>query len=188
MNQFAQRLVEDQEDLMVQLGISANTMIKMRIIDTGTNAQGTQFAPYSTRPMLTNCSALTSSACNELVGSKTKRRERQWVTINKGGKNVRLFQLEGGYKEYRDVQGRQTAFVDFSFSGRMWANVDLISTYQQHKAGEVVIGAKEQENKDKLAGNTKLRGAILDLSPSEVDQLKKMYELNILQVIVDTGL
>ena len=58
-----------------------------------------------------------------MPGSKQKRRELKWVTLQRGGRNIKLFELPGGYKEFRDIHGRQTDHVDFTFTGKMWGNI-----------------------------------------------------------------
>ncbi|HUU99328.1 MAG TPA: hypothetical protein VMW32_00055 [Bacteroidales bacterium] len=170
--------------MMASIGTAALKMIYDRVTKTGVNAKGQKFAPYSTRPMLTNCSTMILSACSKVAGSKEKRKELDWVTI----RGHKLFELPGGYKEFRELHGRQTAFVDFSFTNRMWNDIKLISNNGNHQRGIAIIGAKDTEEKKKLEGNTKRKGDILDLSTKEVDELKKTYNLSMLQVFRSNGL
>ena len=170
--------------IMASLGIEALTMIKKRVIETGVDAKGSKYKPYSTKAMLTNCSALTSSACSTIAGSKDKRRDLNWVTI----KGHRLFNLSGGYKQFREIQGRQTTHVDFSFNNDMWNDINLISKAGQHKQGIAVIGARDGHQKKVLAGNTDRRGDILDLSIKEIDYLRDEYNLETLKIFRGKGL
>ncbi len=188
MRDTIRKIQSGQGEIMADLGMTAISLIKRRVIETGKNAEGEEFKPYSTRPMLANCSSMTTSACSQIASSKAKRRELKWVTIKKAGKNIRLFELPKGYKEYRDLHGRQTGHVDFSFTGRMWDNISLISDYSQHERGVAIIGAKSEDDKNKLKGNTKRRGDILDLSDSEIEKLKNIYGLKILNVFKENGL
>jgi hypothetical protein len=97
-------------EIMVKTGISALTMIKRRVQETGINAEGEKFAPYSTKPTLVGKSTfLQLSASTQLLGSKAKRRELEWRTVN----GHRLAILQGGYKKIRELEGRQTGHVDF---------------------------------------------------------------------------
>ena len=66
------KTVSDWGNVMLEVAQTADTMIKDRVIKTGQNAQGEQYDPYSTNPMLTNCSQMTQSACNKKTGSKAK--------------------------------------------------------------------------------------------------------------------
>lgn len=168
--------VSDWGNVMLQVAQSANAMIKDRVIKTGQNAEGEQFDPYSTTPMLTNCSQMTQAACQKKTGSKAKRKELKWVTLKRGGKSVRLFELAGGYKEFRELHGRQTGFVDFAFSGKMWANINVVSGDDEHKIGRARISTLSEEEMKKLAGNTERKGEILDLSSDEIDTLARYIE------------
>jgi hypothetical protein len=171
-------------EVMNSLGIVALTLIKARVQETGTDAEGQKYAPYSTRPMLANRASMTVSAYNKIAGSKKKRKDLKWATIN----THKLFEIPGGYKQYRELHGRQTGFVDFSFSGRMWANIALISKAQDHNNGEAIIGAKNTEINEILEGNTKRRGDILDLSDKEIEDLKQRYNLGTLKILKSNGL
>lgn len=170
------KTVSDWGTVMLEVAETANTLIKDRIISRGENAAGEQFAPYSTTPMLANCSSMTQSACNAKTGSKEKRKELKWVTLKRGGKNVRLFELAGGYKEFRELHGRQTGFVDFAFSGRMWADVKVVSGDDEHRIGRARISTLSEEQMKKLAGNTERKGTILDLSTDETWTLARFIE------------
>lgn len=170
------KTVSDWGTVMLEVAETANTLIKDRIISRGVNAEGEQFPPYSTTPMLANCSSMTQSACNAKTGSKEKRKELKWVTLKRGGKNVRLFELAGGYKEFRELHGRQTGFVDFAFSGRMWADVHVVSGDDEHKIGRARISTLSEEQMKKLAGNTERKGTILDLSTDETFNLARLIE------------
>lgn len=194
-------------EVMNSLGIVALVLIKQRVQEKGEDAGGQKYAPYSTRPMLANRSGMNVSAYNKIAGSKDKRRDLKWVTLGGSsgfsaylnvsaggsgmtneGKGARLFEIPGGYKQYRELHGRQTGFVDFSFSGRMWSNVALISLPADHNSGVAIIGAKNTETNDILEGNTKRRGDILDLSDKEIDELKEMYNLGMLKILKQNGL
>ena len=105
--------VSEFGNLMVGIAASGATMIKERVVNTGINAEGTPFSPYSTKPMLANCSSkyMSAAVCNQLAGSKEKRKELKWVTV----KNAKLFEIDGGYKEFRELHGRRTDIVDFNW-------------------------------------------------------------------------
>lgn len=171
-------------EIMIKMAVEALTMIKQRVQQTGTDAKGSKYAPYSTSKMLTNCSTMTLSACNKIAGSKKKRRDLDWVTIN----GHRLFNLPGGYKQFRELHGRQTNFVDFSFTNAMWNDINVISKQSDHQRGIAYIGAKQEIEKKKLAGNTKRRGDILDLSQKEINQLRESYNIGVLKIFRQNGL
>ena len=104
------KTVSDWGNVMLEVAQTADTMIKDRVIKTGQNAEGQYYPGYSTKPMLTNLSKdvydvkngsnITNKARAEKYGSKKKRKELKWVTLQRGGKNIRLFELEGGYRSF----------------------------------------------------------------------------------------
>lgn len=172
-------------EVMVKMAISALTFIKERVQETGVNAKGQKFKPYSTTPMLVGCkSFVQKSACQALLGSKPKRKELEWRKVK--GNNLAI--LPGGYKQLRSLQGRQTNHVDFSVTNNMWNDINVISKGTDHQKGIAIIGAKQDIEKKKLAGNTKRRGDILDLNEKEIEDLKLTYNLGVLQIFRNNGL
>ena len=182
INFITDKTISDWGNVMIEVASWANTMIKDRIIKTGQNAEGEMFDPYSTTPMLANKSGMTESAYNKKAGSKAKRKELKWVTLQRGGKNIRLFELAGGYKEFRELHGRQTGFVDFAFSGKMWANINVVSGDDEHKMGRARISTLSEEEMKKLAGNTERKGTILDVSETEINTLAGIIERRLTQM------
>lgn len=179
------RDVQSQAPVMERLGVQALTKIKQRVQQTGTNAEGSKYKAYSTKPTLIGCTTfLRKDACERVLGSKEKRKALEWRTVD----GHRLAILNGGYKKIRELQGRQTAYVDFSVTNAMWNDINVISQYAQHQSGIAIIGAKQEIEKKKLAGNTERRGDILDLSNKEVDELKADYNLNVLEIFRKNGL
>lgn len=171
--------------IMVKVGNDALALIKRRIIGSGQDADGAQYAPYSTKPMLSGCkNFITQNSCTTFA----KDKDTKWVSIGTGDKRKSLFVIPGGYKQFRELNGRQSGFVDFSFSGRMWADIAITSTNSDHADGLVTIAAKTDENDKKLAGNTKRRTDILKLSQSEIELLSEVYNAELNQVISNMGL
>jgi hypothetical protein len=168
----------DQGKLLLEAAMDAKATVIKRIIETGINHEGGRFGSpnnpggYSRKPMLVNGSSFWKKSGNEsIAGSKEKRKELKWVTIKKGGRTIKLYELEGGYEQFRQLQGRQTAHVDFSYTGRMWANTDIISKSEN----KVVIGAQSEENRKKMEGLTERFGTILALNDVEIDTLRDNY-------------
>ena len=175
--------------VMVKLAVNALSMIKQRVQETGKDAQGNSYSGYSTRPLLVGKSSFIQlSAAQVLLGSKKKRKALEWRTIGKGENARRLAILNGGYKDLRNRQGRQTDHVDFSYTGRMWSNINIRSTQSDHQRGLAIIGAGTPEDKKKLEGNTERKGEILDLSQSEIDKLNEIYNYEVLNIFHKRGL
>lgn len=173
---------------MVKLGSTALTLMRQRVQETGINAEGNKYAPYSKKPMFANCKSMTTSACARIAGSKQKRKELKWVTLKRGGKNIKLFEIKGGYNEFRQLHGRQTDHTDFTFYGKMWGSMKIISNPAEHQSGIVTIGPSTDEEMKKLQGNVNRRGQILDLSNAEITQLTEIFKISTLRIIRDKGL
>lgn len=178
MNQITAETVGEFAIVMLDVAQTANTLINLRVNQKGIDAEGKPFPPYSTKPILLNCSNkyMTVAVCNQLTGSKEKRKELKWVTVNKGGKSAKLFELDGGYKEFRDLHGRRTDIVDFNFSGEMWGNIQVVSSEDEHRNGHARISTLSDEENKKLAGNTERKGEILMLSNEEIEDISKILE------------
>lgn len=193
LNNKFDKVIDDMQstpmgNIMVQIGSDALVTIRDRIINTGVDAEGQKYAPYSTRSMLSGCKNMLGSSCEKLIGSKPKRKEQKWVTIQRGGKNVHLFEIPGGYKQFREISGRQTGFVDFSFSGQMWRNIKVVSNNSEHNQGIARIAATTPLANDILAGNTSRRTDILKLSRSEISELSMRFNIGIVQIFHNNGL
>jgi hypothetical protein len=166
--------------VMVRMAITAATLCKTRVQETGTDANGKKYDGYSTKRMYASKDKFVKKAAFKTVnGHKTMR-------------------LDGGYKEFREIQTRRTDITNFSFTNLMWNNImpdvnkatekDLLSSHQDHINGIAIIGAKRDLDKKKLSGNTERFGDILDISESEKQILMKSYNLDVLQIFRNNGL
>jgi len=178
MNQITVETVGEFGVVMLQVAQSANTLIRQRVTETGKNAEGEAFAPYSEKPMLVNCSSkyMSVAVCNQLAGSKEKRKDLKWVTVNKGGRPARVFELEGGYKQFRELHGRRTDIVDFTWTGEMMKDIQVTSSDDEHRQGLARLSTLSDEQNTKLAGNTDRRGDILMLSNEEINEVSEILE------------
>ncbi len=187
--ELAVRMVQSQlGTTMVKIGSDALAMIKKRVQEEGKDASGQGFPVYSTKPMLVGAKTFKKKSADKFFG-KEKNKELRWATIQRGGNNYRLAYLEEGYRGLREMElgGGHGDKVDFSYTNAMWGDISIISGASEHDGGTVVLGAKRQEEKDKLTYNTERnlkKGGkeILDLSESEINELKEMFMQPILNV------
>lgn len=87
-----------------------------------------------------------------------------------------------GYKAYKIKEKKYRGFVDFTFEGRMFNNIKLVSPRDELDQGIAVIKATTSEDSEKLAKNTLTRGDILAVSEQEEKQLLADYEQGILNI------
>jgi len=166
-----------QQEMMVKIGLEAKRLIFTRVHGTGIDAKGNKYKGYSTKDTLAGSSTFAFKKGADRFFSNKKL---EWRTV----KGHHLAILPGGYAKIRQLQDRQTAFVDFELTNRMWKDINIIKS----TITTVTLGAKEELNKAKLAGNTKRRTDILDLNQKEIDELKKTYGLSVLNIFKENGL
>lgn len=142
----------------------AKAIIENRVQETGINAKGSSFA--SIRQY-----------------SDAYLKAKQHLTVSGKGK-VRKGKTSD--KKGNVIQGRYRGFVDFTASGAMWNNINVIAEQAviDQSGIRVIVDARSQENKDKLDGNVSGngkwsgRGQILELSDDELDRLRESLEIN----------
>jgi len=102
-----------------------------RIFNEGKASDKTPIGQYSTKPMLvgaksfmnkTNANAFFSS---EKAKNKKNKGDSGWRTIKTEQGFERLKLIEGGYKEFRALNGLQTSEVDLTFRGDLFRSVKL---------------------------------------------------------------
>jgi len=87
------------------------------------------------------------------------------------------------YAKRRAAQGYQVSRVDFTVTGRLFANVRPYLEGRKLNGVVVSITAKEPDNIKKLAGATKKRGNILLPSKKEVEAARQANRQRLLNYI-----
>jgi hypothetical protein len=115
---------------------------KRRIFTDGLATDGSQIGQYSTKPFYQNPNKLTGVA----VGGVTPL-GKNGLDIFKNGRKKKTRYLSTGYKELRDLTGRQSDFVDLNFSGSTEGSIQV-----GESAGEVVIGFINEKSAEIMQG------------------------------------
>ena len=129
---------------------AANRVIsqfKRRIFNDGEAASGAKIGNYSTKP--------AGFSRRQFVKKST------FIGGSDGGDTM---QFKGGYKEFRQLQGRQTAFVDLRLSGSLENSIQLV------KDGEnaiLIAITNEAEAKKARENEKRFSKVIFSLSESE---------------------
>ena len=170
--------------------LNASAYVALRVQQTGKNFRGVPFKPYSTKPMLTSGTTSKGKAIwNQLASNPKARKELDWVTIKRRGKNVHLFELKGGYKEMRRREGLKTGYKDFSFSQVMWNSYGVKRTVNSKGEVIVTIGGKTQDSQDRINWNSKREGVeIINISDQELKILAKQIDQQMQKYINKVGL
>jgi len=146
-------LVEDfNKDIML---LAANDMaadVKDRVQKTGELTDGSK-RKYSTRGFVFK----TKDFLQKSAIPKTKG----------GGVPIEVF-LKGGYEEFRRIQGLQTAYKDYNYTGEMWRNTKALKEKTDSKF--VYIGGTTPMAQNKINLNSKRDGQPITMpNPEEIE-------------------
>lgn len=160
------KLLQTSEKQFALVVNGTHAEIVDRIFGEGKNEKNSQIGKYSTKPTLAGAKSFTTkSGFNKIAGSKTKRKKLEWVTIRSGGKQVNLFEVPGGYKQIRSLDGSQTSFVDLTRSGELKS--DFAKAAQRLGPFKYATGVRKDINSKKIEGNEKRFGGIFQPTKKE---------------------
>lgn len=127
------------ERVIIVGAISMLANIKNRIFRDGLDSSGSKIGNYSTEPYYATKDQFIKKSAFKPGGKRGYKGERLVKTGDKKYKvkkeKLKSMYLKEGYKEFRDIQGRQTNTVNFFMKG------DLSKSYiLQQKEKEALIG------------------------------------------------
>ena len=102
-----------------------------RIFNEGKASDKTPIGQYSTKPMLVGAKSFMNKTkanaffSSEKAKNKKNKDDSGWRTIKTEQGFERLKLIEGGYKEFRALNGLQTSEVDLTFRGDLFRSVKL---------------------------------------------------------------
>jgi len=146
-------------------GLTLIAEISGRVISNQIDAQGRKFPKYSTRPIFTTGKTDKGDhVWRKLAGSKTKRKQLQWRTIN----GHPMFLVPGGYAEIRRLSGELNIYKNFFFTGEMWKKFGIVASKLKKNGFMIRLGGKTPEAQRKIDENSKReRANIIDASEKE---------------------
>lgn len=196
VNEFIKKLENVQKELRrqgkrlvektaVQSQLNALALIKRRIQQTGTFANGKKIGNYSIKPAYFS---LKTSFKSSIKGKGKDPKSNK--NIGKGNKKrLRKSRYENkGYSGWRDTHGLQTAIIDFTFSGDMWANIDVVVKSIGTDTYVVTLFGRNKETNDKLIGLSQRYGTILELSEKEFALIESAINNVIKRLFVKNGI
>lgn len=127
------RLLEELPTQAKIAGADLAALIKNRVVQTGINAEGQAFSPYSEKevPAYLYFGRSRSQQGENKVRAKAKKREGV------------------SYREFRNLNNLKTDKKNFEFTGEMWRGVE-VQTTKQGQVSVAVIAGNSQTVKDKL--------------------------------------
>lgn len=135
-----------------EAAINATSAVQGRVQQEGKKSDGTSLPPYDSGKSFS-----TSSPIGKRFGDVANKRQKK--AFGSGDSF-------GSYKDFRQKLGRQTAYMDLTLTGDMWASWRPIPISDQ--AYGVTFVSAEQ---NKIAGYLEERfGAIFELTDKELEQ------------------
>lgn len=167
----------DLRRIVDEVALNAIALIIQRIQSTGLKGG----RRYSTRKLPTFY--FDNKALNGGGRELLNRRKKKDPVTNEYGIS---------YEEWRKANGLQTAFVDLTYSGKMFEKkgqsyngvmefslINIIERYQSVNQVTTVIGALDKETEDKLRWNMERFGDFLAVTTSEKEMLDKLFEIRL---------
>lgn len=130
---------------------TGKAMVIDRVSETGKNANGAAFEPYTRAYEL--------------------RKRRATGNVAREGKKRQVARRSAPASIDKPV-GRYRGFVDFTLSGRMLTNIGLVEKDQGNKV-VVVVSGRSEETRKKMEGNDNYRPGWFTLSKDEIGALKE---------------
>ena len=151
LNALADELQGELAREVERVAETGKSMVIQRVSETGKDAKGAAFKPYTRQWELKKRGAV-STAKKE---GKKKRAERRVATAS-ADKPV----------------GRYKGFVDFTFTGRMLSNIGLVEKKTEGARAVVRIGGRTDDTRLKMEGNETHRPHWMRLQPKEKTELR----------------
>jgi hypothetical protein len=183
---FLNTLETEMPKLSDEVALDALALIKNRIIDQGKGIEG---AAYSTKPMLATkeqfiVKSRFKQSTEEVVlkrdGKKNKKgqlvKRGVWLKFPKAKKAVAVMKIDGGYREFREIQGRPGDHVNLSYSGKMWQGTTIVARARNGYTWVTIIGGGNQEAQDKLSWMTDKYGKFLSVTDEEEKNLSLVFD------------
>ena len=156
-DQLATRITELAAALRLELRREIETvaetgkaMVIDRVSETGIDAKGRAFKPYTPE---------WEAKKRQAVGGKASAKKR----------NVRATAPATPEKQ----QGRYRGIVDFTYTTRMLTNIGLGEIQDTDNGVRVVVAGRTEETRAKMEGNDKHRPGWFSLSENEKSELKR---------------
>lgn len=144
---------ETQKRVSTAAAFTVLAQYKRRIFVDGLASDGSKIGQYSTKQFYQNPNKLTGVS----IGGVSPLGKNGLDTF-KNGKKKKTRYLSNGYKELRELTGRQSDFVDLNFSGSTEGSIQVgasgdavVIGFINDKAVEIMQGNEERFGKEIIA-------------------------------------
>lgn len=132
MNKFVEKTEQLSAFLAVEIPKAEEVAIRSmlgyyigRIFNDGKDSSGSKIGDYSTTPMLTGAKNFRTKT---KAAAFFDAEDVEFRTVKSKGKNLALGLIEGGYKEFRELNGLRSDTVDLQFTGSLFESI-IVGTY-----------------------------------------------------------
>lgn len=122
--------------------------MRLRLFQEGISGDGNKTGSYSTSPMYASKSVFVGSGFSPQGKNAKKTASGKLAKVSenkKDGAQRKSMYLAGGYKELRQVQGKETAFVNLQYSGLLFTDFSKLAVVKDTVVSKV--GTKESSDK-----------------------------------------
>jgi hypothetical protein len=166
-------LPETERRVSTAAAITMLAKMKQRIFRLGLDSNESKIGDYSTTPYYQNP--------NNLVGvpaGNVKPQGKNGLGIFKNGKPKKTRYLSQGYKELRELVGRQTNTVDLNFSGSLQVSMQV-----GIRDNTAVFGFTNLEEADKIEENeSRFATTIAEPSQTELELSRKAAQEELIAI------
>jgi hypothetical protein len=160
ISEFSQRIdrIVGQLDSEIErqasiAGADLVALIAQRVVQSGKDADGALFSPYSEAqvPAFFYLNRSRSGSADQKVRAKAKKKEPI------------------SYREFRQINNLNAAPKNFEFTGDMWRNFGVLKVQRTASGATVTIGGRKADAEDKITWNSEREGrSIIKPSPQEL--------------------
>jgi hypothetical protein len=165
---------------MARIGVEAIGIIRRRT-ERGVDHKGKKFSGYSTGAYLQKIDMGDMPGGNTAKMRKHYNSQQKWTRKKRKESTARFVWMSGGYKQFREVQGRSTK-VNLSFTNLMMKGLKL----KWVKDASVLLGFRGEQARKAYyhnisgAGKSKQKRVFQRISRArEIERLRKILDKNI---------
>lgn len=154
--------------------------IKRRIFTEGKNSGGAQIGQYSTNPIYATRKQFASPGSFMPQGEST-----YFQKVNRGGKQfrrrakVKTMYLPQGYKQLREIQGKETQFVNLNYRGKTMRAYVIEPT----ETGAIIGLNTTLAAQIRFEQERRFRANIFNATQTEISDYNKAVDLRLTRIL-----
>jgi len=162
-----QRIIDELPAISEEIAVSTLSIVKDMAIEEGIIIDGVPGSHQSYSSKLINTSLFAGKE------------------LNKGGESYISANEKGNWAGFRKAQGLSDGNVNLAYTMRMWTGIQVLRTNQVGLGRmETIIGAADQETRDKIEANVnRYVGNFFDPTPEQKQMADEIAKERLNQII-----